>query len=354
MLLAAPLALGGRALVVVLLGGAMAAAVVVGTRAALQFGVSRGAAFVGGSLTGLAAPALTYSGQVFPDALAALPVAVALCVLVGSLPRAWLGVAVAVLPSLHLRFWPLAAALLLTGFALGVVRRGDLVKQLLPLAVVMTTIAAVDGLVYGLPVPHAGFLLFFREGAAGSVAAYTAHDAGGMLGLLFDRSRGLVPAAPVALLAFMGAGEFATRRLGRALLLAIVPYLLVVSLVDWTGAYSPHARYLAPLVAVLVVAIGAGVTRAPLAPLVLGAWTVFQSGIYVVAAELRYDRLGAVPLADQVWTGLLGFAPSALFPVVGRDAAQMIGAVLAAGILVLVGAWPIRPGRVVLSRRGLA
>ncbi|MFN2519818.1 MAG: hypothetical protein ABR525_02095 [Candidatus Limnocylindria bacterium] len=353
LLIAAPFVLGGRALVAALLAGAMAAAVVLGVRAARELGVSRGAAFVGGSLTALAAPALTYSGQVFPDALAALPVAVALCALVGSLPRAWLGLSVAVLPVLHLRFWPLAVGLLFAAFMFGKMSRSDLPRQLLPLVAVVTAIAAIDGLVYGLPVPHAGFLLFFREGAAGPVAAYTAHDAGGVLGLFFDRSRGLVAAAPIAMLAFAGAGALTAGRLGRSLLLGIVPYLVAVSLLDWTGAYSPHARYLAPLVAILVAAISGGVARAPLAACLLGAWTVFQSGIYVVAAELRYDRLGAVPLADQVWTGILGFAPSALFPVVGRDEAQMTGAVLAAGILFLAGAWR-HPSRSFLFRRSVA
>lgn len=351
--IAAPLAIGGRGLVVLLLGGAMAAAVVLGVRAARALGIDDRAAIAGGALTAVAVPALTYSGQVFPDTLAALPIAVALCALVGALPRSWLGIAVAALPLLHLRFWPIAVGLLLAGVLVGQLHRGTAVRQLLPLAAAIVAIAAIDGSVYGLPVPHAGFLLFFREGAAGPVAAYAAHDAAGSLGLFFDRSRGLIPAAPIALVAFVGAGVLLMARLGRIVLLAIAPYLLLVSFLDWTGAYSPHARYLAPLVALLVILVGRGVGRVPAATAVLGAWTMIQSGIYVVAAELRYDRLGQPPLADQAWIGVVGFTPSALFPVVAGDLTpQLVVALAAAAAAVLVGAWSVRPARAVaLGRR---
>lgn len=337
LIVAVPLAVGGRALVVVLLTGAMAAAVVLGVRAAQRIGVSRAALIIGGMLTALAVPALTYSGQVFPDTLAALPVAIAVCALVGALPRASLGAAVALLPVLHLRFWPLAVGLLAAGAVTGRLRRSELARQLVPLGLALTVIAVIDGVVYGLPVPHAGFLLFFREGAAGPVATYTAHDAAGLVGLFFDRSRGLVPAAPIALLGFLGAGVLAPRRSGQAILVAAAPYLVVLSFLDWTGAYSPHARYFAPVVAILVIVISAGVGRAPAAAALLGPLTLIQSGIYVVAAELRYDQLGRVPLADQVWTGVLGFAPSAIFPAGSREGQQLLVAAVIAVALFLAG-----------------
>jgi len=354
--IAVPLAVGGRGLVVLLLAGAIAAAVVLGVHAAPALGIGRRAAIIGGALTGFAVPALTYSGQVFPDTLAALPVALALCALVGALPKAWLGVAAATLPLLHLRFWPIAVGLLLAGVLVGRLHRGNFIRQLLPLGAVIVALAIIDGLVYGLPVPHAGFLLFFREGAAGPVAVYTAPGAAGVLGLLglfFDRSRGLIPAAPIALIAFVGAGMLLNAWIGRVLLLTIAPYLLVVSFLDWTGAFSPHARYLAPLTTLLVVLIGRGIVRVPAAAIaVLGGWTAIQSGIYVVAGELRYDRLGQPPLADQAWTGAVRFAPSALFPVVGEASLQQIVVITAAAALVLMGAWPILPRRgALLGRR---
>ncbi|GAC1702839.1 MAG: hypothetical protein NVS9B6_19390 [Candidatus Limnocylindrales bacterium] len=353
--IAAPLAIGGRGLVVLLLAGAMAAAVVLGVRAARTLGIGHRAAIAGGALTAVAAPAVTYSGQVFPDSLAALPIAVALCALVGALPRVWLGIAVAALPLLHLRFWPVAVGLLLAGLLLGPLHRRNIVRHLLPLAAAIVTIAAIDGWVYGLPVPHAGFLLFFHEGAAGPVAAYAAHDAMGPLGPLFDRSRGLIPAAPIALVMFVGVGALLEARTGRILLMAIAPYLLLVSFLDWTGGSSPHARYFAPLVALFVVLIGRGIGRVPRAAVLLGAWTAIQSCIYVVAPELRYDRLGQPPLGDQAWTGAVGFAPSALFPVVAGDVTlQLVVVIALVGAALLIGTWSARPGRMVVVGRRIA
>lgn len=348
LVIALPYAIGGRALVVALLGLAMAGALALACRASVALGVSRGASLAAALALGLSAPALTYSGQVFPDALASLPVAAALCALFGALPRWLLGPAIAALPLLHLRYWALAVALLLVALWLRPPTRRDLVALVGPLALVVVALAILDLVVYGVPLPHAGFLLFFAARADTSLAAYTTatHEARGplaLVGLFIDRAFGLLPAAPVALLLFVGAGVATRARLGRALLLAPLPYLVAISFLDWTGGYSPQARYLTALVPFFVPFVALALRWRPGAIVAapLAVWTAGQSLVSVYAPGLRYDVYGVPPLADHAWLLVFGFAPSAAFPLLGADALTgtltALWSALLAG-LVLLGA----------------
>ena len=161
LLIALPFVLGGRGLVVALIGVGMAVAVALGVRAALALGLSRGSALAGGAAAGLTVPALTYSGQVFPDAAAPIVVGVAACALVGAAPRWALGVALAALPLLHVRFWPILFGLAVAALVLWRPHRRDAALIFAPAALTVVGLCALGLAVYGLPLPHAGFLLFF-------------------------------------------------------------------------------------------------------------------------------------------------------------------------------------------------
>ncbi len=342
-LLALPFAIGGRALAVVCVGLAMAAAVGLAHRAGSRL-VSPRAAIAGALLGGLSVPALTYSGQLFPDSVMALAMAAGVAALVGAAPL-WAGaVGIAALPFLHLRGWPLAIALLV---ALGWDRRWrDRAALAAPLLAVVIGISLLDLVVYGVPLPHAGFLLFFTARPDTSVAAYATTTPFGFLGLFVDRAFGLLPAAPIALLAFIGAGVAIRRRV--ALPLLVVPYLLLASAVDWTGGLSPQARYLAPLVPLLVVFLSFGVAARPWrrAGLVLAPLTAAMSAAYVAVPGIRYDSFGIPPFVDRTFDKALGGHLSGIYPLFGTDGATGLLLIVWATILVLAVVAGIRSHRV--------
>lgn len=332
LLLAIPFAIGGRALAVACVGVAMAAAVAVAHRAGSRL-VGPRAAMAGALLGGLSVPALTYSGQLFPDSLMPLAVAAGVAALVGVAPLRVGALGIAALPFLHLRGWPLAIALFL---ALARGRTGrDRLLLCIPLLAVVIGTSLLDLAVYGIALPHAGFLLFFTARGDTSVAAYTATTPFALLGLFVDRAFGLLPAAPAALLAFVGAGVALRRR--AVLPLVVIPYLVLASAVDWTAAVSPQARYLAPLVPFLVLFLSLALARRPwrLAAVGLAPLTGLMSAVYVGVPGVRYDSFGVPPFADRTLDKAFGGHFSGIFPLLGTDGATGVLLVVWAAVLVL-------------------
>ena len=320
LLLAVPFALGGRALAVACVGVAMAGAVSLAHRASRVVAGAR-ASLAAAVAIGLSVPALTYSGQLFPDSLMPLAVAAGMAALLGATP-VWVGaIGVAALPFLHLRAWPLAAALLVL-LAHDRSWRDRLVLAA-PLAIIVVGSSVLDLAVYGIAVPHAGYLLFFTRPET-SVATYTATTPFGGLGLFLDRAFGLLPAAPIALLAFVGAG-IALRR-HPALVALPIAYLLLAGALDWTGGASPQARYLAALVPLLVVFLALALRVRPLrlVAIPLALLTAVLSGVYVAVPGIRYDSFGVAPFADRTLDKALGVHLSGVFPLLGTDGATVV------------------------------
>ena len=327
---ALPFALGGRALAVACIGIAMAAAVALAHRASTRVAGPR-ASLAAAVAVGLSVPALTYSGQLFADSLMPLAVAAGVAAFVGAAPL-WAGAfGIAALPFLHLRAWPLAVALLLLLFQGRTWRARGLLAA--PLCIVVIGSSLLDLAVYGVALPHAGFLLFFTAGDT-SVATYTATTPFGALGLFVDRAFGLLPAAPIALLAFVGAGIALRRRAALALL--PVAYVLLASALDWTGGVSPQARYLVALVPIFLVfmALSFSIRALRLAAVPLALWTAAMSLVYVAVPGIRYDSFGVPPFADRTFDKALGVHLSGVFPLLGTEGAT--AALLAAWAVALV------------------
>ncbi|MDQ2914082.1 MAG: hypothetical protein M3T56_12605 [Chloroflexota bacterium] len=317
--IALPFAVGGRALVSAFVALVMATAVALGVLAARASGAGPTTAAFAGLAVGLTAPALTYSGQVFPDALAPLPLGIAVCALVGALPRSTFGPAIAALPFLHLRFWPLALALLAVYVIVFRPGRREAGLVITPLVGVVLVLSLLGGVVYGVPIPHAGFLLFFTDRPEAHLAAFTRPTGEGLVGLFVDRAFGLLPAAPLMALLAFGVGAAARRSRLAPLMFSPIPYLMLVSFLDWTGGFSPQGRYFAVLtpVAVVLLALAFESRPARLVAIPLGLWTLGQSLVYVAAPWLRYDFYGGAPLADMAWSRFVGLTPSAIFPLFG-------------------------------------
>jgi len=344
LIIALPLALGGRGVVVVIIAAAMAAAVALGHRCARALGASPLSASAASLAVGLAAPALTYSGQVFADSLAPLAFALAIAALFRVVPRGAIGVAVALLVLLHLRFWPLALALLAVELAQGPRSWRAFGSLIAPLGAAVAGLALLDLVVYGVPLPHAGFALFFTDRPGAQVTGYTRMPLEGLAGMLVDRSFGLIPAAPLAALVFVGAGRLLRDPRSRLLVALPIPYLLLVSALDWTGGFNPQARYFVVLAPLFVVLTAAALASRPALVLAipLGVWTLGQSAVYALAPWLRYDSYGIPPLADQAWSRFVRLTPGALFPLFGSDGATLVLAIVWTASLVglvLAGWW---------------
>ncbi len=218
--LAVPMALGGWAgakLALAALAGVLAA--VVAWVAVRRFGVSPGMAVGVTAAFSLAAPLAPYGVQVYPELPAALAVAVAVAALTGTLGRRdllVLVVAVVALPWLAVKYAPVAVALV----AVAALRlwRDDRRRTLAALgaafALAGAAFLAVHRLVYGGWTVYAAGDQFTETGEAGVIG--TDPDYLGrtqrLIGLLVDRSFGLVTWAPVLLFAVVALGALARRR----------------------------------------------------------------------------------------------------------------------------------------------
>jgi hypothetical protein len=208
---------------------------------------------------------------------------------------------------------------------------------------------ALNGLVYGLPIPYAGY-------AFGTVAAQSLEQEPsfsfrfwvGLPAMLFDRTFGLAAVAPWAFVALAGLAPALRER--RAVLLpaaaAIALTLAVLSLFRyWEGGYAPPARYLVevmPLAAPFV-AYGLTVVRWWLSTLLLalGALgTLVLAAIPLSGLNSAFEHKLREQVAAALGTDPLGWLPS--FQPTTPDwyvgaYLRLIPAVLAVAVLVWLG-----------------
>ena len=215
------------------------------------------------------------------------------------------GIALGALPWLHLRYVPIC---LLLGFAAlaAVPRQRNEISR--PLATLL--VPAVFG---GLALWALNWQLF---GGIPPVDEYgvvaLSRFVVGAPGLLFDRQFGLLPYAPIYLLAPLGAGAL-RRQLGWIGALAIAgPLIAYAALVAcfsyWYGAFSPPARMLVPVAPLCVAPMALALHRRWLARAVWGALfaaTVGISHLLMDVPRLRYNlpdgTSGALEYLSRVW-----------------------------------------------------
>jgi hypothetical protein len=242
-------------------------------------------------------PFLFYSFQFYPELPGALCLAFALrtlffkeCWDVGTV-RA-LSLALLALPWLHQKFLPVWALLLVLALHRLVDRMlplRALVWLALPQAATLWLFALYNFAITGSARPDAMFLAWGPGGVT------TAHVGQGFFGLMLDLRYGILPYAPVYLLAAAGilAPGRGAERLRRALPVAAVYYLTVASADDWHGAVSNLGRYFMPI-APFVLALGAvAVARASLSRGALAVALTLGSITAVNARSLWLDPLAA-------------------------------------------------------------
>jgi hypothetical protein len=308
-LILAPLyALGGRPLCVIVLTLAAAALALEMWRSARRLTSDDEAALLAWTVA-LVPPLAFYAFEIYTEIPAALALAVALRLLL-TRPTAGAGAVAALLagslPWLHLKMLPAAVALA----AIAATRlRGRSRAAFFGVALVL-----------GL-----AFLAYYRAifGVASPLAIYggVPRDADGsplraLVGLAIDRSFGLLPYAPLFLIAVAGLGRLVRLRAWEALLVGAAVLLPVLPWRMWWGGQCPPARFLVPLVPILALALAARVAhsrtglarwRWPLALLGVAA----TIGMTVRPAALLLLNRGDRP--TRLWAALSGERPIAAY-----------------------------------------
>jgi hypothetical protein len=260
-------------------------------------------ALIGVALACLTHPILSYTTQVYPDLLAALAFISA-----ARLVRAGRGAT------------PLALAGAVAGFA------------------VFVLLSALS------------FVLSDPQQAIGFASQV------GTLGLLFDRTFGLIPRAPIYLVAALGVIPL-WRRGPSALLVALflgwlAAFIVVASSANWWADGSPPSRYLLAILPFFGVLLAAGLEqlanlRAPALRAVgaaLAAFSLFIALVLSVLPNLRYDVAADIRLTERdgqlfEFVGrLLRPDPAAAFPSIVRGLPLdfALGAAWLALVVVLV------------------
>ena len=306
LLLAPAYGLAGRAGAVILLALAAAALSLQVRHLALRaVGEGRAAGFAWAAAVG--PPLAVYAFHVYTEVPSALVLATSLRMLLSS-PGPWGAAAAALLagalPWLHLKMAPAGAALL----CLGLWRlRGGVRAAFLSAA----GVAAL------------GFLLYQQTvfGSLSPLAVYggmprgthLAPRAEAVVGLLLDRSFGLLPHAPVFLLALAGVVPLCRGRLREA-----APHLMVATAVLWPilgwrmwwGGQCPAGRFLVPAVPFLGVAMAAGVGGAARG---LARWRWVLLGLGLWGLLFAIQDPGRLLLVNR------GARPSRLWAAVSRE-----------------------------------
>ncbi|HEU0106980.1 MAG TPA: hypothetical protein VFT38_12460 [Vicinamibacteria bacterium] len=304
-LLLAPLyALGGRPLCVIAMTLAAAGLSLEMWKAARRLTSDDEASLLAWSLA-LVPPVAFYAFEIYTEVPASLALAVSLRLLLsgpGAAGAVGAALLASALPWLHLKMMPAALALALVA----------LVRLRGPARVAFLAVAAAMG---------AGFLLYYRAifGVASPLAIYGGlpRDADGsplraLAGLFLDRSFGLLPYAPVFLIALAGLGRLVRLRAWEPLLVGAAVIAPVLPWRMWWGGQCPPARFLVPLVPVLALALAARVAvsrtglarwRWPLA--LLGIATTI--GMTIRPAALLLLNRGDRP--TRLWAALSGERP---------------------------------------------
>lgn len=251
-------------------------------------------------------------------------------------------VGVGVLPLIHVRNIPLAAALAATA----VVRRRTLgPSQVAPMAVAMLAGLAVRAVVtwrfWGTLVttPHA------RPGEWSGAAASAHETATRLLGWAWDREYGLFAYAPIYLLAVPGLLLMA-RRNSRALwgVVAVAGVYLaaialpLVNVHGWTGGWSPAGRFLVPIAPLLALAaFAAWRGGSPLEWVIVVAQVLLSAVVWQRPKLLWNDGDGVSALCDVP-------APQcvALPSMVLAGAADWLGAAAWSAAAALLAWWTVR------------
>jgi hypothetical protein len=377
-----PFAIAGRAGVVALMSLVAVALAAQLYLACRDLRITHRPALLGTALVCVTHPLLTYTTQIYPELLAALAfVAAARLVRAGRgatpLALASASVCIGVLPWLSTRAALIAVGvgIVIAYFALrplaipaasSAQRVLRLATAALPFLALVLALSFLNWRLFGRFMPGAGYYLVSDQQPILTFAPHV-----GALGLLFDRTFGLIPRAPIYLVGALGAVMLWRHRspaLAALLLGWLAAFIYVASLAFWWADGGPPSRYLVAGLPFLAVLLAAGLERLESLPAAawraatagLAAFSVFIAYVYAVLPNIRYDIAVDIRLTERdgqlfEFVGkLLRPDPALAFPSIVR--AAPFDFALGALWLALVAALLIKErgtrGRVPLHREG--
>ncbi len=281
-------------------------------------------------------PFLFYGYQFYPEMPGALLLAVVMHRLVfrprWSVGGAWaFGTLLAALPWMHQKFLPVWLVLVVTAAWVAVrgkATRPALVGLVAPQAVTLYLTALYNFSIAGSVRPDALFLAWGPGGVS------SARIGQGLLGLLLDARYGILPYAPIYLLAAAGLVLGGARRFALALPAAVVYYATVASADNWSGAVCNLGRYFMPVAPLAVALVGVALARtsprrgAVAVALMLAGWTGLLARLLFQDPHSAND--GWVLLAKSTFADGNQYVPN-LFIRSWSDGAAGLGA--------RIGAW---------------
>ncbi len=307
-LLAPAYASGGRAACVIVLAALAALLGLETRRLAWRITADPGASFFAWAAAA-GPPVFFYAFHVYSELPSALCVVLSLNLLLGAPGAAGAALAALLasfLPWLHVKMVPAAAAL---GMVALLRLRGRALLAFVGVAgaVAMGYMAYYQA-IFGHPTPLAIYGGIVPPDARSSPLSAVA-------GLLLDRSFGLLPHAPIFLIALLGLGPLVTRArrdtwphllVGLAVLAPVLVWRM------WWGGQCPPGRFLVPLVPILAVALALrvaeparGLARWRVALLTLG----LGLAAFMVAEPGRLLLLNRGNRPTRVWSALSGDTP---------------------------------------------
>ncbi len=259
-LLAPTYALAGRA------GCCVLQALLAACLGLLVRGLARGA--TGSERAGLAAwaaavgpPVLYYTSFLYTEVAVALCLALALRLLLserlGAAGAALAALALSALPWLHVRMT--LASVVIGGWALIRLRGRTRISFLVSSSLMAAVYTASQYSIYRTLSP------FARYGGATPLPVVNSTPGRTLVGLFLDGAYGLLPYAPVFLLAFAGAWVLPRREARERWLVVLAALGVLLPVLGWRNwwGFSPPARFVIPLVPVLALPLAWRVAEAP-------------------------------------------------------------------------------------------
>jgi streptogramin lyase len=324
-------------------------------------------------------PLMTYSYMIFTE----LPVGLLLVYAFRRLAMGWdangrrdlllVGLSIGYIPWLAWRCVPLSVTLALYGCVQWRRARragapaGGIAWAAAPVAASALLVVVYSLFLYGrlvpiASVPEAGAQSSFHWPWEGMKGFH--HFSRHVVGLLYDSTFGLLPYAPVyvlagaGLLALFASRGRADRRLAMAALLVVAPYSAILAgFMYWTGIWCPPARYLATLVPLAALPLAYPLASCPPGARrvlymalhsVLSAWGIFLTTLLLLDGRLLWPSPPA-PLFERMaatWRiDLRPFLPSLVWPSFVKNP-LVTGAAIGASLLVVLAAdrWTRRRG----------
>lgn len=297
---------------------------------ARRLGASQAAAVRGWGLFAFTSPLLVYSSQIYPEIVGATltvwaVVSFARARRTGrSGPLLAAGAALGLLPWFSVRYWlivaPIGLAILAWIFSTGGGRRAVAQRAAIVLSpgiVSVVLFCLFDLAVYQSPVPNAGYVLYMTERRPPMFTPQLLDIS--LAGLLFDRAFGLLPTAPLYLVAVAGIGSAwrSSRRVAAAMLATVAVFVLFAAVNQfWYGGYAPPPRYVFPVVALLAAFAPAVLERDDPGGVVrfLAGWSVVVAVLYTAFPETRLSFPDGKSALGGFFDRYFGMDPTAAFP----------------------------------------